>query len=366
MPVETTWDARVFGLSGRATSQIVSIDLATGKRSPRTTGPGLKMMPQWLPGDRIGFLTKAGRNNGVGYSDDAKGNFPGTLRSPAWSPDGKLVVYEKVDYAPRPQNQLLYSWDPAYEYRYSDVFPSFSKDGTLLVTNKDVDSSVVIRNADGANKRVVYQAKNGVAFSPSWSPDGQSIAFGFGGYFQDRRTSAARIMLVNKDGTGARELTAGMPNAGFPSWSPTGKAIVFRTFGPGESGLRIVNLEDHSVKILTAGSDNLPYWSPDGTRILFTRRDGENFDIYTINPDGAGLRRLTTYPASDAHAVWTSDGRSILWNSGEYGFKDEAALYDHSFQPYGSIWIMKADGTGKRQLTDGHWEDAMPCFVPTP
>ena len=53
-----------------------------------------------------------------------------------------------------------------------------------------------------------------------------------------------------------------------------------------------------------------------------------------------------------------------MWNSGEYGFKDEAALYDNSFQPYGSIWIMNADGTGKRQLTDSHWEDAMPAFVP--
>jgi hypothetical protein len=53
-----------------------------------------------------------------------------------------------------------------------------------------------------------------------------------------------------------------------------------------------------------------------------------------------------------------------LAGSGEYGFKDEAALYDNSFQPYGSIWIMNADGSGKRQLTDSHWEDSMPCFVP--
>ena len=54
-----------------------------------------------------------------------------------------------------------------------------------------------------------------------------------------------------------------------------------------------------------------------------------------------------------------------MWNSGEYGFKDEAALYDHSFQPYGSIWIMNPDGSETRQLTDSHWEDAMPCFVPS-
>jgi Tol biopolymer transport system component len=73
---------------------------------------------------------------------------------------------------------------------------------------------------------------------------------------------------------------------------------------------------------------------------------------------------MTDFPANDAHAVWSQDGHSILWNSGEYGFKDEAALYDNSFQPYGSIWMMNADGTGKRQLTDSHWEDSMPAFVP--
>src|SRR5947209_6949076 len=121
MPVETTWDARIFFRSAHATSQIVSVDLASGKRTEQTSGPGLKLMPQSLPNGQIGFLTKAGVNEGVGYS---KGNgnlatglaanggtvytggepkFPGSLRSPAWSPDGKQVVYERVDYTPRPQ-----------------------------------------------------------------------------------------------------------------------------------------------------------------------------------------------------------------------------------------------------------------------
>jgi Tol biopolymer transport system component len=360
IPVESTWDARLFALSGRATSQIVSIDLATGKRTEETSGPGLKLMPQFLPDGRIGFLTKSGRDNGIGYTRGA-GKFPGSLRSPGWSPDGKQVVYEKVDYAPRPQNQLLYSWDPNYEYRYTDVFPSFSGDGTLLVTNKDVDSSIVTMDANGENKHVVYKA---VAFAPSWSPNGQWIAFGFGSFLQGRRTGEGKIMMVRRDGTGVQELTSGMPNAGFPSWSSDGKEIVYRSWGPNEMGLRILNLQDHSVRVLTNESDNLPYWSPDGSRILFTRKQGENFDIYTIKPDGTDVRRLTTFPANDAHAVWTDDGKYVMWNSGEYGFKDEAALYDNSFQPYGSIWIMKADGTGKRQLTDSRWEDAMPCFVP--
>ena len=363
IPVESTWDARVFGLSVRATSQIVSIDLATEKRTEQTSGPGLKLMPQFLPDGRVGFLTKSGKDEGVGYTRGT-GTFPGSLRSPAWSPDGKQVIYEKVDYSPRPQNQLLYSWDPDYEYRYTDVFPSFSKNGTLLVTNKDIDSSIVTMNANGTKKKVVYKAVDGSAFAPSWSPDGEWIVFAFGSFLQGRRSNPAKIMKVRRDGTEAQDLTAGIPNAGFPSWSPSGEEIVFRSWGPDAMGLRILNLKDHTTRVLTNGGDNLPYWSPDGSRILFTRKQDENFDIYTIKPDGTDVRRMTDFPANDAHAVWSQDGKYIMWNSGEYGFKDEAALYDNSFQPYGSIWIMNADGSGKRQLTDSHWEDAMPCFVP--
>lgn len=188
--------------------------------------------------------------------------------------------------------------------------------------------------------------------------------FGFGSFLQGRRTGGAKIMMMRRDGTDLQELTSGMPNASFPSWSADGMEMVFRSWGPDFMGLRILNLQDHQTRVLTNGPDNLPYWSPDGSRIVFTRGQDRNFDIYTIKPDGTDLRRLTTFPANDAHAVWSADGKHILWNSGEYGFKDEAALYDHSFQPYGSIWIMNADGTGKRQLTDSHWEDAMPCFVP--
>ena len=53
----------------------------------------------------------------------------------------------------------------------------------------------------------------------------------------------------------------------------------------------------------------------------------------------------------------------ILWNSGMYGWRDEAALYDNTFQPYAPIFIMNADGSGKRPLTDSPWEDAMPQFI---
>jgi Tol biopolymer transport system component len=378
MPAEGSWLARVDQLSALATSQIVSIDLATDKQTEQTSGPGVKLEPQFLPDGRIGYVTKSGQTSGIAYTRGT-GTFPANLRSPSWSPDGQQVVYEKIDNTPRPQNQLLYSWDPNYEFRYTDVFPSFSKDGTLLVTNKDVDSSVVTMNADGSNKHLVFKsstgcsvspngpcgAMDGVAFAPSWSPDGQWIVFGFGGYLRLRMTAIAKILMTRRDGTDLKELTSGTPNAGFPGFSPDGKEIVYRSWGPNEDGLRIMNLETRAVRVLTTAFDNLPGWSSASNRIVFTRKQQDgNFDIFTIKADGTDLQRLTTYPASDAHAVWSWDGKHIMWNDSEYGFKDEAAPYDNSFQPYGSIWIMNADGTGKRPLTDSHWEDAMPCIVP--
>jgi Tol biopolymer transport system component len=366
MSVEDTWNARTSFGAARATSQIVSVDIATGKKEVHTTGPGLKLLPQYVSDNNIGYLAKAGANEGVGYTN-GKG-FKEKLRSPSWSPDGSKVIYEKQDWKPRPQNQLLYSWDPKYEYRYTDVFPSFSGDGKLLICEKDDNSSVAVMDADGSDRVRIFNNEKSYCFSPAWSPDDQWIVFGYGGYFQERKTASAQLMLMKRDGTNAQQLTGDMPNAGFPNFSPDGKHVVYRVWSkdkPEDNGLRIINIDDKTVRVLTTEYDNLPYWSPDGTKILFTRKhEGNNFDIFTINPDGTNLHQLTTFPANDAHAVWTSDGKHIMWSCGDYGFKEEAALSDNTFQPYGIIFMMNADGTGKHPLTDSIWEDSMPCFVP--
>ncbi|NOT64077.1 MAG: hypothetical protein HOP19_28010 [Acidobacteria bacterium] len=369
LPIEQTWKAHWPGVVATTTSQIVSVNVTTGERIERTSGPGLKVAPQFLPSDAIGYLIKAGPNEGVSYVGGPSSNaaFKRKLRSPSWSPDGKTVVYEQVSFRPRAQNKLLYSWDANYEYRYTDVFPSFSKDGKLLVTDKNVDSSIAMMDADGSRKSRPFVAEGGSAFAPSWSPDGQWIVFGFGGFLQDRYQKPAKLMLVKRDGTGLQSLTDGEPNTGFPSYSADGKQIVYRVWGnkeTGEMGLRIMTLADRSVRVLTNDYDNNPYWSPVGERIVFARKADNNYDVYTIKPDGTDLRRLTNSLSNDAHAVWTDDGRHILYNSGQPGWKDEAAHYDNTFQPYGVIMMMKADGTEKRQLTDSPWEDSMPCFVP--
>ena len=377
MSDEDTWNAhRPEGQPGMS-NEIMSVELESHLYTTHASGPGCKVTPQFLNARDVGYCVKGGGDEGL-YTTSGAAPIKGHgLRDPSWSPDGKTIIYEKLDYKPRPEFQKLYSWDPEWDYIHMDVFPVLSRDGKLAITNKAIDSSIVVMDPDGSNRRTVFDiTKQGGldptlvahglagAFQPAWSPDGQWIAFGVGQWFFTRGQGTAKIMRVRRDGTGLEALTDGTQNVGFPSYSADGKELVYRIVNGTELGLRILNLETRKTRTLTTALDNMPGWSPDGSRIVFTRKmDYENYDVCTIRPDGSDLKRLTTCRANDGHAVWTADGR-ILWSSGFYGFRDECALYDNTFQPYGQIWIMDADGSNKRQITDSIWEDSMPLYIP--
>jgi len=381
---QDSWTAR---MGGQPTSQIVSVDVASGARLEHSSGPGLKLRPQFIGDDRIGYLLKAAPANsglipGLAYSDAVKA-MPtrGRVRAPSWSPDGRLVVYEKSDFTPRPQGQPLYSWDADYEYHYTDVFPRYSKDGTLVTTDllrgetgNNPHVSLSTWNIDGSSGRKrIFSDWGGSAMMASWSPDGKQLVFGFGTFFGGRSQRPAHIMTMNADGSDVKSLTTGAPNAGFPDWSPDGKSMVYRVWGYDDKrveqrGLRLMNLGSRSIKVLTSEWDNFPFFSPAGDRILFTRQKAsdKDFDIFTMKPDGTDVKQLTTTPGTDGHATWTPDGKQILYMGTRSGFKDEAPMYDNSPQPYAQIFIMNADGTRTRQLTDSRWEDSMPIYMPQP
>jgi hypothetical protein len=86
----------------------------------------------------------------------------------------------------------------------------------------------------------------------------------------------------------------------------------------------------------------------------------------TIRPDGTGFKRLTHSPGNDAHCAWSSDGKWIALTSARGRFNDESALHPYNGQPYGHIYVMRADGSDVRQLTDDPFEHGTPTFVPLP
>ncbi|MXY18122.1 MAG: hypothetical protein F4Y57_14320, partial [Acidobacteria bacterium] len=216
-------------------------------------------------------------------------------------------------------------------------------------------------NTSGTDARRIFRA-DGAALAPQWSADGEWIVFGVGNYFL-ARTRPAHLMMVRADGSDGRVLTTGEGNAGFPSFSPAGDEVVYRYWSDTAGGLRIVSLKDGKVRTLTTGYDNFPVWSPRGDRIVFSRLADDEFDIYTMRPDGSDVRRLTTSPGNDSHPAWSADGAHILFSSSRYGFKDEAPMSDIP-QPYGELFIMNADGSDQRALTDNRWEEGTPAWQP--
>ncbi|KAJ4335557.1 hypothetical protein N0V95_008871 [Ascochyta clinopodiicola] len=384
MTTENTWGAHRPESLQTVSGQLVSVDFETGTdRVEHTSGEGLKMFPQWFANGSIAYLLKNTANEGLVYLTGNTTTFvPRSIRSPSWSHDGTKVIYEKVDFEViRSMGKQLYSWDTNWEYRFSDVFPQLSGQGHLAITQKQLgNSSIVTMRPDLSDVQDVFdvyatgqvnasQVAKGLtgAFQPAWSPDEQWLVFGLGSWFQSRATGNASLYRVTANGSYFEQLTDGSVNTGFSSFSRDGSKIVYRVWGK-EYGLRIMDLSSREVTVLTNSTstnyDNVPFWSPDGSKIVFTRRVSyTNFDICTIRPDGTDLQVLTTSGGNDAHAVWTADGR-ILYSTAEYGFRDEAAIYDNTFQPYGQIAVMNADGSGKKLLVDSMWEDSMPLYVP--
>lgn len=395
MTREDTYNAHSsFGVDSTNTS-IVSVDFNTGSnRTVEIGGAGVKVFPQYLDDNKLGYFLKGGTGEGLYITNGTYRNTTSetsNVRSPSWSPDGKKVVYEKTSWVVRAFEKPLFSWDDEWDYHFVDVFPHLSLQNRLVMTDKQLgDSSIINSNTAGGDAINVYDPVNssiitseqaaqgsGGAYQPSWSTDGEWITFGSGFWFQGRGSGGGWIVRATANGSYAENLTTSAItldnntlNSGFPSYSRDGKSIVFRVWGVNSSngdesqlGLRLLDLETRNVTVLTTEWDNLPFFSPDGEKIVFTRKTStKNYDICTIRPDGTDLQVLTTTEANDAHAVWSQDGR-ILYSTGEYGFQYECGLYDNTFQPYGQINIMDADGSNKRPLTNSMWEDSMPLFV---
>lgn len=353
----------------RGTTQIETLDVATGARAVLTKGEGEKWSPHWVTGQSVAYVS-GGPEGGVEHAAAAPGA-RGVFGSPSWSPDGRSMAFHRDVESAWPPNQAWPSLDPRFRIVRTGIFPSYAPDGAWRVSNDQtagiLHNSIVKMQADGTRPAVLFNDPDRSALAPEWSRDGTRIAFGFGRFFQNINGPArADIATIDTRGGDLKILTDGAGNYGLPSWSPDGREIVFRKAGGGENALEIIDTVTRNRRPLLAGPThyNFPSWSPVSNRIAFTADIGGDYEIWSIAADGTGLKRLTTSAGNDAHNSWSPDGQWIAFASARGGFKDEALLHPANPQPYGEIYVMRADGSEVHALTDEPYEKGTPAWRP--
>ncbi len=199
---------------------------------------------------------------------------------------------------------------------------------------------------------------------PSWSPDRSRIVFSSGRTDPDPTDGVEihDVFTMRADGTDLRRITDSVGYSGTPSWSPDGRWIVFSAdradYPDGQGIYRIASNGTGAITRVTplpAGQlwQELPRYSPDGRRIVFTEYrevPAENPDdppilqsaLFTVRSDGRDPRRLTSWDISAGDADWSPDGDRIVF---------AARLEEH--QQIQSVMVIDANGRNLRELTVG-------------
>lgn len=202
--------------------------------------------------------------------------------------------------------------------------PSWSPDGQSVAyfSRPLAGGAVELRVTQVPSGATVTLARNAKDMGPSpasWSADGSRLVFGAAD-----ETGRPHIWFVQRDGSGLRNLSAKLTSRGGagPSISPDGTHALWVADMRERVPVIVTDIDSGESKDLTPeklASNETARWSPDGRSIVFaSARDapelGRN-DVFVMNADGSNVRNLSRHPAEDFNPKWAADGRSVVFAS---------------------------------------------------
>lgn len=224
-----------------------------------------------------------------------------------------------------------------------DWHPKFSPQGDQLLFESSRDAFRELYRYDFGSKKLIRLTNNPEGnFDGDWSPDGQKIAFA------SSRAGSLDLYVMNADGSDPVRLTRHPGDSIKPQWSPDGQRIAFISGRDGRDDLFSIAPDGRELLKLSGdkpdpkSADAGAYverfaWRPDGKAIAYSLRIPKRGSRIWL-ADLAGNRTPLSKPEhDDADPDWSADGRYLLFTS----------VVNH--KP--DVWLMRADGTGRTQLT---------------
>jgi len=260
-----------------------------------TFAGGIEEYPAWSPdGKALLYAGEVGKIRKIFRKDLASGHDSQLTRGdsdelqPAWSPDGKQVAFVRAH-------------QPDVKLQPGDVFGMFQEGDVWVLDLASGEETKLVENA----------------FNPAYSPDGQHIAV------DASWAGPSRIWVLDRQGHNPQQVTTDTSEEVAhlaPTWSPDGKKIVFQNLARTKFDIRVVNLDSKQMNWITNDFriNIRPSWSPSGRFIYFSsdRSGGINIWRAPVKADGTlngSLQQVTTGAGQDVEVAVSPDSKRLAY-----------------------------------------------------